>query len=106
MNARPITHAKAARSQNLPHWVADALSTAARVVNSDAPIQSNGRALRLGIDLGTSDIVALVVDERNTVVAACLEWADVVRDGVVLDFYGATQIIKRHLANLMQVLGV
>ena len=106
MNARPITHAKAARSQNLPHWVADALSTAARVVNSDAPIQSNGRALRLGIDLGTSDIVALVVDERNTVVAACLEWADVVRDGVVLDFYGATQIIKRHLAHLNQVLGV
>lgn len=89
-----ITHAQSLmpktppRSQNLPHWVADALSTAARVVNSDAPIQSNGRALRLGIDLGTSDIVALVVDERNTVVAACLEWADVVRDGVVLDFYG------------------
>ena len=106
MNARPITHAKAARSQNLPHWVADALSTAARVVNSDAPIQSNGRALRLGIDLGTSDIVAVVVDERNTVVAACLEWADVVRDGVVLDFYGATQIVKRHLAHLNQVLGV
>ena len=92
--------------KKLPHWVADALSTAARVVNSDTPIQSNGRALRLGIDLGTSDIVAVVVDERNTVVAACLEWADVVRDGVVLDFYGATQIVKRHLAHLDKVLGV
>ena len=50
--------------------------------------------------------MAVVVDERNTVVAACLEWADVVRDGVVLDFYGATQIVKRHLAHLNQVLGV
>ena len=92
--------------KNLPHGVADALKTAARVVNSNAPIEINGRVLRLGIDLGTSDIVAMVLDESNAVVAVCLEWADVVRDGVVLDFYGATQIVKRHLAHLEKILGV
>ena len=92
--------------KNLPHGVADALKTAAHVVNSNAPIEVNGRELRLGIDLGTSDIVAMVLDESNAVVAVCLEWADVVRDGVVLDFYGATQIVKRHLAHLEKILGV
>lgn len=93
-------------TKNLPHGVADALKTAARVVNSNMPIEVNGCALRLGIDLGTSDIVAMVLDESNAVVAICLEWADVVRDGVVLDFYGATQIVKRHLAHLDKILGV
>lgn len=99
-------HANPTRLNHLPHWVDNALKTAARVVNSDAPIATNRQTLRLGIDLGTSDIVSMVLDESNTVLAACLEWADVVRDGVVLDFYGATQILKRQLNHLEQVFGV
>lgn len=99
-------HANPTRLNHLPHWVDNALKTAARVVNSDTPISADGQTLRLGIDLGTSDIVSMVLDESNTVLAACLEWADVVRDGVVLDFYGATQILKRQLTHLEKVLGV
>ena len=99
-------HANPTRLNHLPHWVDNALKTAARVVNSDTPIAAVGQTLRLGIDLGTSDIVSMVLDESNTVLAACLEWADVVRDGVVLDFYGATQILKRQLNHLEQVFGV
>ena len=99
-------HANPTRLNHLPHWVDNALKTAARVVNSDTPIAAGGQTLRLGIDLGTSDIVSMVLDESNTVLAACLEWADVVRDGVVLDFYGATQILKRQLNHLEQVFSV
>ena len=94
-------------TKNLPHWVNDALNTAARGVNSNTPIKVDDvGSLRLGIDLGTSDIVSMVVDEHNAVIAVCLEWADVVRDGVVLDFYGATQIVQCQLTHLEQVLGV
>lgn len=48
---------------------------------------------RVGVDLGTSDIVVIVLDSTGNPVAAFLEWAEVVRDGVVLDYWNATRIV-------------
>jgi len=60
----------------------------------------------VGIDLGTADIVVLVVDEMGNPISAFLEWAEVVRDGIVLDYWGATQIVKELLQKTEQKLGV
>lgn len=61
--------------------------------------------IRVGIDLGTADVVALAVDHEGEPVAAFLEWADVVRDGVVLDYWGAIEIVKALLLRLKTRLG-
>ncbi len=92
------------KQKELPGDIVRALETAASIVNSAERIEAPGK-LRLGIDLGTSDIVSVAIDENNQPVAVCLEWADVVRDGVVLDFYGATQIVRKQLDTLEEKLG-
>ena len=47
----------------------------------------------------------MVVDSEGQPVAVCLDWADVVRDGIVWDFFGAVTIVRRHLDMLEQQLG-
>ncbi|MDR2789243.1 MAG: ethanolamine utilization protein EutJ, partial [Candidatus Accumulibacter sp.] len=44
-------------------------------------------------------------DAEQQPVAVCLEWADVVRDGVVYDFCGAVTIVRRQLSLLENKLG-
>lgn len=89
---------------NIPEWLTERLETAARLVNDPTPLKFDGE-LYLGIDLGTSDIVSMVLDADLVPQAVCLEWADVVRDGVVLDFHGAMTIVRRQLAFLEAKLG-
>ena len=57
------------------------------------------------MDLGTCDVVSMVVDRDGLPVAVCLDWADVVRDGIVWDFFGAVTIVRRHLDTLEQQFG-
>jgi ethanolamine utilization protein EutJ len=70
------------------------LNQAAAVLNRDDPVQARG-ALQTGIDLGTADVVLMVLDSSGIPVAAFLEWATVVRDGVVTDFIGAVDVVRR-----------
>ncbi|RIP61606.1 ethanolamine utilization protein EutJ, partial [Salmonella enterica subsp. enterica serovar Newport] len=84
-------------------WLTPRLQKAAALCNqtlaaSDAP-------LWLGVDLGTCDVVSMVVDGNAQPVAVCLDWADVVRDGIVWDFFGAVTLVRRHLDTLEQQLG-
>ena len=89
----------------LPDWLIKNLKTAAKIVNKKGSVKPSGK-LKLGIDLGTSDVVSVVLDENNTPIAACLKWADVVRDGVVLNFHGASVIVREQVAALEEKLGV
>ncbi len=50
--------------------------------------------IRLGIDLGTANIVVSVVDARNRPVAGAWQHSTVVRDGVVVDWAGATTAVR------------
>ena len=93
------------RTNAVPAWLTASLQEAARIVNDPAQVHAPG-ALRLGIDLGTSDVVSMALDVENKPLAVCLEWADVVRDGVVLNFYGAVDIVRRQLMALEDKLGV
>ncbi|WP_064603303.1 ethanolamine utilization protein EutJ [Photobacterium sp. J15] len=60
----------------------------------------------VGIDLGTADIQTVVIDGNGTPIAAFLDWADVVRDGVVVDYVGACRIVRDHLEKVQHKLGV
>ena len=91
-------------SSAMPDWLVDRLDIAARCVNDPTPLSVEG-PLFLGVDLGTSDVVSIVLDADLMPIAVCLEWADVVRDGVVFDFHGAVSIIRRQLAMLEGKLG-
>jgi len=68
------------------------------------PTRGHG-PLHVGIDLGTADVVVMVLDESGEPVATFLEWAEVVRDGVVVDFIGAADIVGRLVDKARRRLG-
>ncbi|WP_188704758.1 ethanolamine utilization protein EutJ [Silvimonas iriomotensis] len=61
--------------------------------------------MALGVDLGTSDVVSMVISASGEPLAVCLDWADVVRDGIVWNFFGAVQIVRQQLAQLQDQFG-
>ena len=81
-------------------WLTPRLQTAATLCNQTPAATES--PLWLGVDLGTCDVVSMVVDRDGQPVAVCLDWADVVRDGIVWDFFGAVTIVRRHLDTLEQ----
>lgn len=84
-------------------WLTPRLQHAARLCQQTPAVSDS--PLWLGVDLGTCDVVSMVVDREGQPVAVCLDWADVVRDGIVWDFFGAVTIVRRHLESLEQQLG-
>lgn len=54
-----------------------------------------GSGLKVGVDLGTCYIVLVVLDSRNQPVACELEFSQVVRDGLVVDYIAAVETVKR-----------
>lgn len=75
------------------------------IVNDDSP-QKVSSKIHVGVDLGTADIMVLATDEHGEPLAAFMEWAEVVRDGIVLDYWGATQIVKRLVRRIEQKLSI
>ena len=64
-----------------------------------------GQKLKVGVDLGTAYIVLVVLDEENNPVACEKQAADVLRDGVVVDYLGALRIVKELKAKLEKRIG-
>lgn len=62
-------------------------------------------ALRLGVDLGTANIVLAVVDAANRPVTGVLKHDTVVRDGIVVDWAGAVRAVRELRASIEQRLG-
>ena len=56
---------------------------------------TKGKTLYTGVDLGTAYIVLAVVDEDGTPIAGAMQFAEVVKDGLVVDYNGAMQIVKK-----------
>jgi len=69
------------------------------------PSSFNGE-LYAGIDLGTAYIVIMVVDSTGKPVAGAYRFAQVVRDGIVVDFTGATRILRELKYEVEQKLGI
>ncbi|MEW9123332.1 MAG: ethanolamine utilization protein EutJ [Thermotaleaceae bacterium] len=62
--------------------------------------------LKVGVDLGTANIVLSVVDKDDNPVAGASYGASVVKDGLVVDYVGAVRIVKDLKAQVEKILGV
>jgi ethanolamine utilization protein EutJ len=65
----------------------------------------SGRKLRVGVDLGTAYLVLVVLDEDGVPLAGEWQFAQVVRDGLVVDFVGATDLLRGMKARVERRLG-
>jgi ethanolamine utilization protein EutJ len=61
--------------------------------------------VHVGVDLGTAYTVLLVLDADGQPVAGQYQFAQVVRDGLVVDFVGAVDLLKRMKARVERRLG-
>jgi len=60
----------------------------------EKPIFAKGARYYTGVDLGTACVVICVLNEAGEPVAGAYRYADVVRDGMVVDYMGAVQIVR------------
>ncbi len=85
--------------------LADLMRDAAAVMDSTGVIDPPRQPVKVGVDLGTAYVVLLVLDAQDRPLAGGYESADVVRDGVVVDFAGAASVVRRLKAVAEQRLG-
>jgi ethanolamine utilization protein EutJ len=71
-----------------------------------APSGEYRGALHVGVDLGTAYTVLVVLDEGGQPIAGAYEFAQVVRDGLVVDFVGAVDLVRQLKARVEAKLGV
>lgn len=62
--------------------------------------------LHVGVDLGTAYTVLMVLDEHKLPIAGEYRFAQVTRDGLVVDFVGAVDLLRGMKARVEQKLGV
>lgn len=75
-------------------------------VMSGRPPRLRGRPAHVGVDLGTAYTVLMVLDDAQQPLAGAYQFAQVVRDGLVVDFHGAISLLKRLKQQVEQRLGV
>ncbi len=68
-------------------------ATAAAMETREVPRHDG--VIHVGVDLGTAYTVLVVLDEQGRPLAGASEYAEVVRDGVVVDFAGASALVRR-----------
>lgn len=70
------------------------------------PLDQPPLVVKGGVDLGTAYVVLVALDADDRPLAAAYERADVVRDGVVTDFVGAVDVLRRLRQQVEDRLGV
>lgn len=79
----------------------------ARVTETESVVHKPcSNKLKVGVDLGTAYIVIVVLDEDNNPVACEKQFAQVVKDGVLVDYGGACRILRELKKKLEDRLGV
>ncbi len=71
----------------------------------EQPVPEKKTIYYTGVDLGTACVVLAVLDENRQPVAGAYRYADVVRDGMVVDYFGAIQIVRELKESIEQKLG-
>lgn len=62
-------------------------------------------SMHVGVDLGTAYTVLVVLDENHQPVAGTYQYAEIVRDGLVVDFIGAVDLLRRMKLQVEEGLG-
>lgn len=70
------------------------------------PITMPPNAVRVGVDLGTAYTVLAVLDDLGTPIAGEYRFTQVVRDGLVVDFIGAVDVLREMKRNVEARLGI
>jgi len=76
-------------------------------LNGNAPpgLPDYSGPLRVGVDLGTAYTVMAVLDEKGVPLVGEYQFAQVVRDGLVVDFMGAVNILEGMKSRIESKLG-
>lgn len=69
------------------------------------PIKKKSSIYYTGVDLGTACVVLAVLDENRRPVAGAYRYADVVKDGMVVDYIGAIRLVREMKEELEEKLG-
>jgi ethanolamine utilization protein EutJ len=70
----------------------------------ESPHPSSG-SVHVGVDLGTAYTVLVVLDQNHQPVAGTYQFAEIVRDGLVVDFIGAVDLLRKMKAQVEERLG-
>ena len=70
------------------------------------PVKKRSSIYYTGVDLGTACVVLAVLDENRRPVAGAYRYADVVRDGMVVDYIGAIRLVREMKEELEEKYGV
>jgi ethanolamine utilization protein EutJ len=62
-------------------------------------------SVHVGVDLGTAYTVLVVLDENYQPIAGTYQFAEVVRDGLVVDFIGAVDLLRKMKSQMEEKLG-
>ena len=62
-------------------------------------------SVHVGVDLGTAYTVLVVLDENYHPIAGAYQFAQIVRDGLVVDFVGAVDLLRRMKTQVEEKLG-
>ena len=84
------------------------LSEFFRLIRGNCCLPAADRAagsLKAGVDLGTANIVLSVVDQENRPVAGAMLPSRVVRDGIVVDYVGAVDAVRKLKSQIEARLG-
>ena len=67
--------------------------------------RDSGNSVHVGVDLGTAYTVLVVLDENHQPIAGAYQFAQIVRDGLVVDFVGAVDLLRRMKSQVEEKLG-
>lgn len=73
-------------------------------IDTTLPVRAD-ETLHVGVDLGTAYIVVVVLNSEKQPVACAMEFSQVIKDGLVVDYIGATRIVKKLVSQLSRRLG-
>ena len=82
------------------------LTQADRIMSSSNGHNASYRGVvHVGVDLGTAYTVLVVLDENHQPIAGEYQYAEVTRDGLVVDFIGAVDLLREMKARVEKKLG-
>jgi|RhiMetdeSRZDD1v2_1073273.scaffolds.fasta_scaffold00846_21 ethanolamine utilization protein EutJ len=92
--------------------LADLLTQTDRVMSGANGLQADleearpsGNSVHVGVDLGTAYTVLVVLDEKHQPIAGTYQFAQIVRDGLVVDFVGAVDLLRKMKSQVEEKLG-
>ncbi|TEB05429.1 Chaperone protein DnaK [Pelotomaculum schinkii] len=73
---------------------------------SGKPVLGTQSCVYLGVDIGTANVISVAVNNDGNPLAGEITAAHVVREGMVVDYFNAVQLVSRQIETLQERLGM